>query len=70
MKSIKNKELSKLSVEDLTSKMAEVRGELMKANAQVAMKTTPQNPGMIKANKKMVARIITILRQKSVTKEE
>ncbi|MFA5142404.1 MAG: 50S ribosomal protein L29 [Candidatus Woesearchaeota archaeon] len=70
MKSIKNKELNKLSAEELQSKLSEVRVELMKANAQVAMKTTPQNPGMIKTNKKMVARIHTLLTQKSGKKEE
>jgi ribosomal protein L29 len=70
MKSLKNKDMNKLSNDDLNSKLYELKMELMKTNAQVAMRTAPANPGMIKANKKMVARIITLLSQRTSTKEE
>ena len=67
MKNLKNKELAQLSVEELNSKLAEVRKEVMKDNAQVAMRTIPKNPGLLRTNKKMVARILGLLTQKKLS---
>jgi len=64
MKTIKNKELAQLPAEELQRKLAEVRAELMRDNAQVGMRTVPKSPGLLKANKKMAARIIGLLHAK------
>ncbi|MBS3112686.1 50S ribosomal protein L29 [Candidatus Woesearchaeota archaeon] len=71
MKNLKNKELAQLSTGELSSKLGEVRKEIMKDNAQVAMRTIPKNPGLLRTNKKMVARILGLLNKKiSGTKKD
>ena len=60
---MKYKELSALKAEDLQKKEAEVRFELMKQNAQVAVGTTPKNPGQLRQLKKILARIETLKNQ-------
>ncbi len=65
MKSLKNKDLRELSQDALGSKLKELKMELMKENAQVAMRTIPKNPGLLRANKKMAARLIALIYHKS-----
>ena len=48
----------------LSSKLFELRNELISVNAQVAMGTLPENPGRIKEIKKTIARILTIKKLK------
>ncbi len=55
------KELKALGDAALKSRMAELRKELMKYNAQVAIGTIPKNPGAIRRGKRMIARIFTII---------
>lgn len=55
------KELKALSEDALKSRVAELRKELMKYNAQVAIGTIPKNPGAIRRSKRMIARIFTII---------
>jgi large subunit ribosomal protein L29 len=57
----KFKELKTLSNEELKSKLVELRKELMKQNAQIAIGTVPKSPGKVKQNKKTVAQILMIL---------
>ena len=54
-----------MSKEDLNNKLEELKKELVKHNAQIATGTTPKNPGMVKATKKTIARILTIIKEKS-----
>ncbi|MBW2991677.1 50S ribosomal protein L29 [Candidatus Woesearchaeota archaeon] len=61
---MKIKELKSLSKTELEEKLAEIRKQLMKDNTQVSSGTTPKSPGLIKANKKTIAKILTILKQK------
>ena len=58
---MKFKELKKLDNKSLNEKKKELKLELMKDNAQVAIGTVPKNPGKIKLAKKTIARINTIL---------
>lgn len=58
---MKFKELKKLDSKSLNEKKKELKLELMKDNAQVAIGTVPKNPGKIKLAKKTIARINTIL---------
>ena len=62
MKSVK--EIRTLSEDALKSRIVELRKELMKYNAQVAIGTIPKNPGAIRKSKRMIARILTILNER------
>lgn len=65
---INKKELKNMNKEDLKAKLQEIRKELIKENAQIAVGTTPKSPGQIKQMKKTVARIIQLLNKKEVEK--
>ncbi len=56
--------------ESLNTKLSELKKELIKVNAQVAIGTTPKSPGQVKAIKKTIAKILTALRDKPATKEK
>jgi len=66
---MKFKELKALAPTELEERLVELRMELMKENAQVAIGTTPKSPGKIKQNKKDIARIKMLLHMKENTKE-
>jgi ribosomal protein L29 len=54
------KDLKKLSKEERTKRLSEVRFELMKDRAQVAAGAASKKPSTIRNNKKMIARILTL----------
>ena len=58
---MKFKELKAMQPADLKEKVLELRKELMKENAQVAIGTVPKNPRKLRLAKKTIARIETIL---------
>lgn len=58
------KELRSLADGALKSRIAELKKELMKYNAQVAIGTVPKNPGAIRKDKRMIARILTLLNER------
>ncbi len=68
MAKLSNKELSQMSVEQLKEKYIEIKKELMKLNMQRATGTPPENPGMIRASRRSIARINTYLTQKNIAK--
>lgn len=57
-------ELRKMDKKTMDSRVADLRKELMKLNAQVATGTRPENPGRIREIKKTIARVHTILNEK------
>ncbi|TKJ17457.1 50S ribosomal protein L29 [Candidatus Woesearchaeota archaeon B3_Woes] len=61
---INKKELKNMNKGDLNAKLLELRKELIKENAQIAVGTTPKSPGQIKQMKKTIARIIQLLNNK------
>lgn len=65
---MKIKDIRQMGTKELEEKLSEARMELMKLNAQVATGTAPKSPGQVKATKKNIARIKTILNQKSSQK--
>ena len=65
---INKKELKSMNQEDLTIKLKDIRTELIKENAQIAVGTTPKSPGQVKQMKKTIARIIQLLNKKEVRK--
>lgn len=62
---MKAKEIRLLSNEDLNVKLVELKKELLKLNAQISTGTTPKSPGQVKEVKKNIARILTILTEKT-----
>lgn len=48
----------------LDEKFIELKKELIKINAQIAMGTVPENPGKIKEIRKTIARIKTLQKTK------
>ncbi len=68
---IKRKELGQMGEDELKSKLADLRKELMKHNTEIARGTAIKNPGIVKETKKTIARILTIFNQKkNETKEK
>jgi large subunit ribosomal protein L29 len=62
---MKFKELKALSEQELRDKSLELKRELMKENAQVAIGTVPKNPRKLRLAKKTIARITMLLVDKS-----
>ena len=60
---MKQKEIAAMEKGELAEKLAELRTELMKQNAQIATGTTPKSPGQVKQIKKTIARILFTMRE-------
>ena len=67
---MKIKDLRSMSEADLKSKLAELRKELIKHNAQIATGTTPKSPGQVREIKKTIAKIMTIVEAQRASKLE
>jgi large subunit ribosomal protein L29 len=68
---IKKQELKQMSEAQLSSKIVELKKEMVKLNAQRATGTTLENPGKVKQIKKMIAKLHTYKKINKVqTKEE
>jgi len=57
---IKKNEMKGMDDKSILEKVSELRGELIRINAQIAMGTLPENPGRIKEIRKTIARLKTI----------
>ncbi len=62
------KEFRNLGTEEIKKRIQELKKELMKDNVHIASGTAPTNPGKVRQNKKNIARLLTILKQKEVQK--
>ncbi|HLD97006.1 MAG TPA: 50S ribosomal protein L29 [Candidatus Nanoarchaeia archaeon] len=60
----KVKELITLDDNALKARIVELRKELMKYSAQVAIGTVPKNPSAIRNIKRSIARILTLLNER------
>ena len=58
---MKFKELQKLPKAEIEKQLAELRKELMKSNAQIALGAALKNPGKVRAVKKGIAKMNAIL---------
>jgi len=67
---MKIKDLRNMSESELRKNLADLKVELMKHNAQVAIGTAPKSPGLIRKTKKSIARILTLLHQRSSQQEK
>ena len=54
------KEIKSLDEASLNEKLVELKKELIKINAQIAIGTTPKNPGQVKKIKKTIARVMGV----------
>lgn len=63
---MKFKEITAMKKEELEAKLAELRKELIKNNAQIATGTNPKSPGQTKQIKKNIAKILMVLNRKEV----
>jgi large subunit ribosomal protein L29 len=61
---IKRKEISGMNEEALRKRLAEFRLELSKARSQIIVGGSAANPGRIKEQRKVVARILTELHKR------
>ncbi len=66
---INKNELKQMDEKALNSKLEELRNEVIRVNAQVAMGTLPENPGKIKEIKRTIAKLLTIKRLKEGEKK-
>ncbi|MCD6576345.1 MAG: 50S ribosomal protein L29 [Nanoarchaeota archaeon] len=62
------KEIRKMKDEELDKKLLDLKKELMKARAKIAQGAAPDKPGRIKEIRKTIARILTIKRERGVSK--
>ena len=56
---IKKSELKQMNEKVMNDRMGELKKELIKINAQIAVGTTPEKPGRVKEIKKTIARMHT-----------
>ena len=62
---MKTKELRSMPIDELNKKLDELKRELMKDNAQVALGAALKSPGKLRMVKKNIARILTITQEKN-----
>ncbi|MEK6862564.1 MAG: 50S ribosomal protein L29 [Nanoarchaeota archaeon] len=62
---MKKTEIKQLSKDQLKEKLVELRKDLMRLNTQRSTKTIPENPGNIKNLRRNIARMLTLIKQKS-----
>lgn len=60
---LRTKEIRAMDAEALAKKLTELRDELMHERGVAAMGGAPPNPGKIRALRKNIARILTIMRE-------
>lgn len=60
---MKFKDISKLSKDEMNKKLSELKTELMKLTAQVAIGTTPKNTKQIREIKRTIAKVETLKMQ-------
>ena len=61
---MKASEIREMSATETGEKLAQLRKDLAKERATIASGTRPENPGKIRAMRKDIARMLTILNEK------
>src|SRR5256712_7095708 len=62
----RGKEIRAMDAETIAKKLTELRDELMHERGVAAMGGAPPNPGKIRALRKNIARILTIMREEEL----
>ena len=60
LRKMKLKEIRNLEKNAINQKIAEMKKELVKLNAQIAVGTALKNPGQVRRIKKTIARMLTL----------
>jgi ribosomal protein L29 len=63
MSSLRTAEIREMSVEERNEKLKELRNELMHERGVSAMGGAPSNPGLIRALRTNIARILTVQKE-------
>ncbi|TMA01755.1 MAG: 50S ribosomal protein L29 [Methanobacteriota archaeon] len=63
---LRTKEICAMDAETIGKKLTELRDELMHERGVAAMGGAPPNPGKIRALRKNIARILTIMREEEL----
>jgi len=63
---LRTKEIRAMDAETIGKKLTELRDELMHERGVAAMGGAPPNPGKIRALRKNIARILTIMREEEL----
>jgi large subunit ribosomal protein L29 len=58
-------EVRDMSMEELREKLAELRAELLRERSKTAAVGVPENPGRVRELRRTIARILTVMREKS-----
>ena len=66
---IKKRQLHELSVEDLEKRLGELRLELLKDNAQIAIGGSPKNTGRVSEVRKTIAKLLSEINFRKNKKE-
>lgn len=69
MSLLKTSELRKMSHEERSKKLEELRRELINERGVGAMGGAPVSPGKIKAMRKNIARLLTVMREEELKKK-
>ena len=65
---LRTKEIRGMSLDEREGKLKELRDELLHERGMAAMGGAPHSPGKIRALRKNVSRILTIIREEEVAK--
>ncbi len=60
---IKTEDIREMSLEEMEEKLKEMRSELFHERGQAAMGGAPESPGRIRALRKNIARILTVMNE-------
>ena len=63
---MKAKELRLMNESDTSSKLVDMKKELMKINSQIAIGTVPKSPGKVREIKRTIAKILSINNEKEI----
>ncbi len=56
-------EIRKMSEAEREKQLTELRAELLQIQGSIGMAGTPENPGKIRAIRKSIARLLTVIRE-------
>ncbi len=65
---LRAEEIRDMALEEMKEKLGELRAEYSKEQALLATGTAPENPGRIKALRRTIARLNTIIHQREEEK--
>lgn len=65
---LKTEDIREMEREEMEETLEELRDELLHEKGQAAMGGAPESPGRIRAIKKNIARILTVMNEENINK--